>query len=271
MTNPSKTNAVRLPAVLELCGHGTSLGKSLLATTAELIYRLAGYKVVMVRIESKMIKHRGDHIRIPTEDFAEAAVLVGGLSGVIAPLFAAVRDIKDDRSAVIIDWAGGQADHRSHIFVATRFGERLKAMGLNATSVVVTTNTASDMTHANELLRRSETVAPSVNRCLALNKRRGSFNFVTGSEQARIFDKLIQEAKGARPFEVDAVGGQSLKICDDAGLSIPDVIESSVEMLAAQLKCDEFIAAACQTEVVAWYVKTTDALRSALKVPNAKP
>jgi hypothetical protein len=267
MTDSKK--CIKLPSFLEIAGHGTGLGKSLLATTAALVYRQAGYDVTMVRIESKLIKHREADIFIATENFAQAAALVGGLAGVVDPLFETFKTIKPGKSVVIVDWGGGQADHRAQIFVATRFGERLKAMGISATSVVVTTNAPNDMAQAAELLRTSATIAPDINRCLALNRRRGSFTFLDGSEQSRVNRRLRDEAKGARTFEVRAVGGESWKVCDEAGMSMPEVIESDLETLSARIAQNQFIAGACQIEVAAWYAATEAELLRVLALPNA--
>lgn len=262
---------VRLPSVVDITGHGTGLGKSLLATTSALVYRQAGYEVTVVRIESKLIKRREAEadIFIATENFAHAATLVGGLAGVVDPLFETFKTIKPGKSAVIVDWGGGQADHRSQIFVATRFGARLKAMGIAATSVIATTNAANDMAQAEELLRTSAMIAPEINRCLALNRRRGPFAFGNGSEQSRVYNRLRDEAKGARTFEVRAVGGESWKVCDEAGLSMPEVIEADLEALSARIGQNHFIAGACQTEVAAWYSATEAELLRVLALPNA--
>jgi hypothetical protein len=268
MTDPKKCT-IKLPSFLEITGHGTSLGKSLIATTAALVYRQAGYDVTMVRIESKLIRHREGDIFIATENFAQAAGLVGGLAGVVDPMLEAFETIKPGKSAVITDWGGGQADHRAQIFVATRIGERLKAMGISATSVIVTTNAASDMARAAELLHTSAMIAPDIHRCLALNRRRGPFNFVNGSEQSRVYSRLREEAKSARTFEVRAVGGESWKVCDEAGMSMPEVIESDIETLSARIAQNRFIAGACQTEVAAWYSATEAELLRVLALPNA--
>src|SRR5260370_26259913 len=93
----------------------TTLFRSLLATTAALVYRQAGYDVTMVRIESKLIKHREADIFIATENFAQAAALVGGLAGVVDPLFETFETIKPGKSALIFDLGCGQVDHRAHI------------------------------------------------------------------------------------------------------------------------------------------------------------
>jgi hypothetical protein len=39
MTDPKKCT-IKLPSFLEITGHGTSLGKSLIATTAALVYSI---------------------------------------------------------------------------------------------------------------------------------------------------------------------------------------------------------------------------------------
>jgi hypothetical protein len=258
----------RLPTILEFVGHGTGLGKSLLATTAELVYRDLGYEVTMVRIESRLIEHRGAHIAIATENFSRAAALVGGISAVAEPLFSAIKAIEPGNEALIIDWAGGQANHRAEIYVATRFSERLRKRGLSAASVVVTTNATADMAHAATLLTSSAQVAPSVDRYLALNRRRGPFSFLKNSEQAKVYARLKDEADG-RAFDVRAVGGESWKICDEAGLAMPDVISADVDALAERLKCDDFIAAAIQAEVAAWYSTTEAELLRVLSTSDA--
>ena len=215
-----------------------------------------------------MIKHREGDIFIATEDFAQAAGLVGGLSGVVEPMLEAFETIKPGK-AVIVDWGGGQADHRAQIFVATRLGDYLKEMGISATSVIVTTNAAGDMARAAELLHTSAMIAPDVHRCLALNRRRGSFAFVNGSEQSRVYGLLRDEAMSARTFEIRAVGGESWKVCDEAGMSMPEVIASDIATLAARIARNRLIAGACQTEVAAWYSATETELLRVLAQPNA--
>jgi len=260
-----------LPAVVDFTGHGTGLGKTLLAKTAALVYQQAGYDVTMVRIESKNITHReaDTDIFIPTENFAQAATLVGGLAGVLDPLFETIKNIKLGKSAIIIDWGGGLADHRSHIFTATQFGERVTEMGISAASVIATTNAANDMAQAAALLRTSAMIAPNLTRCLALNRRRGSFVFLDGSEQGRIYSRLRDEARDARTFEVRAVGGESWKVCDEVGLTMPQVIQSDLGALSARIGRNAFIAGACQIEVAAWYSATEAELLRALALPNA--
>jgi 5-methylcytosine-specific restriction endonuclease McrA len=259
----STKKTVSLPNILEFCGHGTGLGKSLLATTAETLYRHHGYDVAMIRIESRQILHRGEHIAIPTENFARAATLVGGVSAVVEPVFAAVKSLKaGERRAVIIDWAGGHANHRSEIYAATRFGQRILARGLTTLSTVVTTNTSADMVHAASLLETSRQILPEAGLRLALNRRRGSFNFLSGSEQARAI--ALCHATGVPSFEIRAVGGECWKICDESGLTMSEVIRMDVDQLAERLRSDDFIAAAIQTEVAAWYSASLSELEKTL-------
>lgn len=254
---------INLPNILEFSGHGTGMGKSLLATTAETLYRHHGFDVTVIRIESRQIAHRGEHIAIATEHFARAATLVGGVSAVAEPIFSAINALKsNERRAVLIDWAGGHANHRSEIYAATRFGQRIGARGLSAMSVILTTNTSADMIHAASLLETSRQIVPEIGLRLALNRRRGSFNFLAGSEQSKAF--ALCRATGVPSLDIRAVGGESWKICDECGLTMPDVIRMDVERLAERLRSDDFIAAAVQTEVAAWYTTTLAELEKSL-------
>jgi hypothetical protein len=253
-----------LPRILEFAGHGTGLGKSLLATTSGLIYRQLGYEPVMVRIETRQIQHRDPHIAIPTETFAKSATFVGGISAVVAPLFEQIKKLDPaGRGAIIIDWAGGHAHHRNEVFAATRFAERLAARGLSATSIVVTTNTAADIANATALLSASQQILSGVTLRVALNRRRGNFTFEPGSTQARALDEL--RVTDVPSFNVRAVGGDCWKACDEAGMSILEVLAADVDALANRLSLDDFIAAAIQAEVATWYTATEAELLRSLR------
>ena len=143
-------------------------------------------------------------------------------------------------------------------------------MGISAASVIATTNAANDMAQAAALLRTSAMIAPNLTRCLALNRRRGSFVFLDGSEQGRIYSRLRDEARDARTFEVRAVGGESWKVCDEVGLTMPQVIQSDLGALSARIGRNAFIAGACQIEVAAWYSATEAELLRALALPPVR-
>ena len=57
-------------------------------------------------------------------------------------------------------------------------------------------------------------------------------------------------------MKIDAVAGESWKMCDDSNLTMAEVIAMAIPELAARLREDEFIATAAQTQVAAWWEST---------------
>ncbi len=142
----------------------------------------------------------------------------GGVAGVLQPLFSALGSAKEERTAVILDWGGGQSDHRYKAYAATRFGERLAAMGIPAVSAIVTTAAADHMKQAVENLRTSALIAPQIRRVLVLNRHEGRFDFAAGSGVRATFDTLLEAAKDVAIMKVEDVDGESWKGCDEAPL-----------------------------------------------------
>ena len=272
MTKPKVPISSRpmLPHFLEFVAHGTSVGKSLLATFACLIYVQLGYQPILIRIESRAVRRDGADVAIDTEDFARSAQLPGGVAGVLQPLFSALGSAKEERTAVILDWGGGQSDHRYRAYAATRFGERLAAMGIPAVSAIVTTAAADHMKQAVENLRTSALIAPQIRRVLVLNRHEGRFDFAAGSGVRATFDTLLEAAKDVAIMKVEDVDGESWKRCDDAQLTMAEVVGMDIPALAAHLNIDEFIAAACQSQVSAWMMSTEQAMLRALAGHNAE-
>jgi hypothetical protein len=266
---PTSPSRVVLPRFLEFGAHASAVGKSLLAAFACALYRQHAYEPVLIRIESRAVRRDGADILIDSEDFAQSSRLPGGVAGVLRPMFPALdRAAKNERVAVIMDWGGGLSDYRHQAFAATRFGERLSGMGIPGVSAIVTTSGADRMVQATENLRTSAIIAPQISRCLILNRRAGPFNFVSGSEQRATFEALQNVAEGVPIMKVDAVAGESWKMCDDSNLTMAEVIALDIPTLAARLREDEFIATACQTQVAAWWESTEAEMLRVLALRN---
>src|SRR5450830_1892837 len=116
-----------LPLVIEFSADATGVGKSFAAWRTRYHCELAGIATTLVRIETRGVAQRlrADDIFIPVEDFALAAQRPGGLVGVLAPLSAIAKAANTRRSVVIVDWAGGLAQHHAAHLAATQFDDRL--------------------------------------------------------------------------------------------------------------------------------------------------
>lgn len=251
---------VVLPRFLEFVAHGTSVGKSLLAAFAYWIYLQMGYQPILVRIESRAVRRDGADVMIDTEAFARSSQLPGGVAGVLQPLFSALKLAQTERTAVILDWAGGQSEHRSTAYAATRFGERLTAMGIPAVTAIVTTAAVDHMKQAAENLTTSALISPQIRRVLVQNRHKGGFDFELGSSVRIAFDKLMEAATDAAVMTVNDVDGESWKRCDDAHLTMAEVVAMDIAELAERLNIDEFLATACQSQVAAWMTSTEQAM-----------
>lgn len=172
-----------------------------------------------------------------------------------------------DKSVVIIDWAGGLADYRGRIMAATRFDERLTALGMKGISLVVTTSQADRMRQAAEVLAQTRAITPKLDRAVVLNRRFGAFQFVEGSAERSAFDALQKAANGDPAIRIPAVTGESWKACESAGLSMREVIELELEDLAKRLSEDTFVASAVQLQVITWWAT---AEKEVLKVLGRK-
>jgi hypothetical protein len=244
------------PHVVEFTADGTGVGKSFSAWRTRYHYELAGIPTTLVRIESRGVEKalRKTDIFIPVESFAQAGRMPGGLAGVLQPLFATVASATKTKSAVIIDWAGGLARHRAEILAATRFDERLAELDVIGLSFVVTTNGTDRMKQAAENLRTVKQAAPGLLRCLLLNKRFGGFSFIAGSDPAAVYRDLLKAAQdGCGTVTLPAIAGESWKYCEDAGLTLPQVMSFTSGEIAKRTGLDAFTATACATEVAAFW------------------
>jgi hypothetical protein len=266
---PLPVPRVILPAFLEFVAHGTGVGKSLLAMFAYWLYLQMGYRVTLVRIESRGVRRDGADIVIDTEAFARAGQLKGGVAGVLQPLFGALKASQAQKAAVIVDWGGGQSEHRASAYAATRFGATLAAMRIPAVTAIVTTATVDHMKQAADNLRTSELIAPEIRRVLVQNRHAGDFIFEPGSGVRATFDSMMHEAKAASIMKIADVDGESWKCCSDAGLTMAEVVAMPVADLAQRLHLDEFLATACQSQVAAWMASTEQSMLKSLAERDA--
>jgi len=256
-----------LPLVIEFTADATGVGKTLAAWRTRYHCDLAGIATTMVRIETRGVAQRlrrGD-IFIPVENFAQAAQRPGGIAGVLAPLSAAIANVAHRRSVVIVDWAGGLAQHHVAHLVATHFDEQLTELGVTGLSFVVTTNRTEQMRQAAENLRMLAATTPGLHRGLLLNQRFGNFEFLAGSRPAAVYRDLRKAAGDCATITLPAVVGESWKTCEDAGLAMPEVVRSTPAEFAKKTGHDLFTSAACVTEVAAFWDLSEQALNSVFR------
>jgi hypothetical protein len=245
-----------LPMFIEFFADATGVGKSFAAWRTRYHFEQAGIRTTLVRIETRGVAQRlraGD-IFIPVEDFALAAQRPGGIVGVLAPLSETIARAARTRSVVIADWAGGLAQHHAAHLIATHFDERLAELGVTGLSFVVTTNRTEQMRQSAENLGMLATTAPGLHRCLLLNARFGGFAFPRGSRPAAVYRDLSRAAENnCATITLPAVVGDSWKYCEDANLRMAEVVRSTPAELAKATGLDPFTAAACVTEIAAFW------------------
>jgi hypothetical protein len=262
---PLPVPRIILPGLVEFVAHGTGVGKSLLATFAYWLYLQMGYQVTLVRIESRAVRRDGADIVIDTEAFARAAQLKGGVAGVLQPLFGALTASQaQKKGVVIVDWGGGQSEHRASAYAATRFGATLVRIGISGVTAIVTTATVDHMKQAADNLRMSELIVPEIRRVLVQNRHAGDFIFEPGSNVRATFDSMMHQAKAASIMKIADVDGESWKCCSDAGLTMAQVVAMPIADLMQRLHLDRFLAQACQSQVSAWMESTEESMLKSL-------
>jgi hypothetical protein len=257
-----------LPLVVEFTADATGVGKTLAALRIRHHLDQAGIHNVLVRIESRGVGQplRQGDVFIAVEDFANAARMAGGLAGVLAPMSAAIIAAARNRSVVLVDWAGGLAQHHLEHLAQTRFDEQLAGMHVTGLCIGVTTNRLEHMRQAAANLRAVATTAPGMHRGLLLNSRFGTFNFIAGSQPATAYRDLLKAAQNdCALLRFPAVVGESWKTAEDAKLTLPEVVRCSPSVFAKRTGLDPFTAAACITEVGAWLDLTREELQRVLR------
>lgn len=266
---PTPTRYLRLkgtavPRVIEFSAHGTGVGKTIAAHRTRHHLDKAGVKNVLVTIESRAVlphrKLRGSDVFISTEDFKLAREMPGGLPALLRPMYLAIAEAAREGSVVIIDWPGGAAHVRLEAMAATRFGQRIRELGISCISVIVTTASLDRMKQATENLLSTAEVAPGIRRGLLLNERAGKFEFIAGTALGDAFKDLMVAAEGAEIIRFGSIVGESWQACEAAGLSFEAVLRATAAHIADATRLDLFTAAATQTEVLTWWDATKLAL-----------
>jgi hypothetical protein len=271
------TSRRRLADLVEIGSDGTSIGKTTIANRLAHLYREAGRRVTLVRIESSRRRKAGTtgaadvEVFIETEEFATAAGRTGGLTGVLTPLWEAILRIPETGEAVIVDWAGGTVAHRLDVIAATGFDATLAALGVRGLSLVVTTCAAEAMSQAGAYLSGLAKVAPALSRALVLSGRAGPFDFAAGSEQAESFERLKRTAGAIPMVQIQFVRGRALEVCADAGLEVAAALMTEALPLSRRLGVDVFRASSCASELALWWQRSGAALGKVLETVDGSP
>lgn len=259
-----------IPQVVEATADGTGLGKTFSITRLRYHYERHGVPATVIRIESRGIMQRSQRegdIFIATEEFAQARRRVGGLAGVLQPAFARIAEAAGKNEAVLIDWAGGQAQNRLEVMAATGFHERLAELKVRGASLVVTTNVVARMREAAENLAETARVAPGLKRMLLLNERLGEFVFAPHSAAQKAYEEMLAAAKGA-VIRLPEIGGDAWPLCEANGLTLPRVVRAEPGELAELLGESAFIAKVVINEVAAWWLASEKELQRAFPFPK---
>lgn len=260
MTEKKKPVRIDLkrPLFVEIVGQGSGMGKSLLADRVRDFLRGASVPTHLIRIESDRLDlglREGD-IHIPSEQFARAADMKGGLAGVVQPVFTAILGLEQDGGAVVVDWASGLSNHREKIAAATMLDHELATSGISHICLVVTTRDPDRMNEALALIRRHRAELPSAKIILALNAYGGDFDFALRSEQGDIYMRLLEEAGRENVWRVPVVEGLSLQTVAVLGKNLPEIIASNPREVAEKLKLDRYIANTCLSYIAAFHMAT---------------
>lgn len=252
---------------IEFVSVASHVGKSTFADfTAQLLGQF-GIPIKFIRIESKAARSRqsGDVVHIDTENFAAAARLPGAEAAVLRPVFEILEAAALDkaRPVIVLDWGGGLSSLRAQIYAATQFDAQLWELGMRGLSVVTTTSLTDRMAQARELIEQTRMVVPGVDLALLLNRRTGSFTFVDGTEEKRVFQGLLKTAKNLPIVKIPAVAGESWQACQAAGLTMHEVVDMKAAALRQRFGSENrCLVSAFQMHVATfWKVAESEMLR----------
>jgi hypothetical protein len=276
-THPASVADGFLPAYrfIEFCSVASHVGKSMLADfTAQLLAQF-GIPVKQVRIESKAARSRhANVVQIDTENFAAAARLPGAEAAVLRPLFEIIEAaaLDEARPVIVLDWGGGVSALRAQIYAATQFGDQLSELGMRGLSVVMTTSLTDRMAQARELIEQTQMVVPGIDIALLLNRRTGSFTFVDGTEETRVFQGLLKAAKNLPIIKIPAVAGESWQACQAAGLTMHEVVDMKAAALRQRFGSENrYLVSAFQMHVAAFWRAAENEMLRVLAGTDADP
>jgi hypothetical protein len=259
------STALERPGFYEVFADATHQGKTTFSKRLKDHLLDGGIDVILVRVESNRVvaETRDDAILIPTENFALAEQLPGGVVGVLAPVFERIPNLKAGQ-ALILDWAGGCGEHRLEAWAAAGIGEALAENGVAAMSFYITINVPDRMVEIREALAMSAQIAPELPRVLVLNERLGGFASIGRSKGAEAFKALMHE-HGDRPvLKIPRIKGESFAHLQPLGMAMRDMVTLDHRQLAKTLHSQEFLVKACVSYIGAWYKKTREELLRAL-------
>jgi hypothetical protein len=269
---PVPNPVLKPPLYLEVSAEKGGVGKSTIANRLRDHVQEAGIPVLMVRVDSKRALPTaapGETV-IHSEDFAGAADRIGGVAGVLAPIWEALEAAKATGSAVVVDWGAGLTDHRLEMMAATNLNALLAAAGIPAFGFVVTTRDVEVMKQAARNLSALAKVAPDMVRVLVQNAVGGSFRFDAGTMQGQVYHKILQPAaKGSPIIDLPLIGAQAYAPFQAAGISMREALSSDPRELAERIGKNIFITHAILGHLTMWWDESREGLNAAVRFPEA--
>lgn len=261
MNSSNMTAADKLPLLIEVVAQGSGIGKSLVSERIRDHLRELLYSTAFVKIESQRLDLalRPGDIHIASEEFARSGELVGGLVGVVKPLFAAIEKIGHGR-AIIVDWPSGLAQHRRNIVAATLLDHELKEAGVAHHVFIVTTKDLDRMREAQALVKSTAEDLPSARVVLVLNDHAGTFEFARGSIGAKIYDELVKAVGPDQILAVPLAAGLVLQTFAPLGRDLSAIEALPPREVAAKLGLDRYLTNASLTHLAAFTTATGVAL-----------
>jgi hypothetical protein len=270
MSEKTSKEIKELPRFIEVSAEKGGLGKSLLANRTVDHLEAAGHEVILVRIDTKRVlsgPRPDNEIFIASEDIADAGQRVGGIVGVLDPLFKAIESKKH----VVVDWGAGLVTHRLNAYAAVGMGSYLREMGYKPFAFIVATRDADVQKQAAANLKLTQATVPEFDVVVVLNERGGTFSFSDSSTpSAAMYGELMSATKGLRVLIIPVIQGEGWSAFANCGMTMPEVIQSeNMTALAERIGRGRHIAAACRTYVCDWWLRTADLLYSVLPFRSA--
>jgi hypothetical protein len=247
-----------LRALFDVSAEKGGVGKTTIANRLRDHLRESESRVIMVRIESKRVltTPAPDEIVIHSEDFADTGIRVGGVSGVLDPVYGAIEQIKVSGGAVVVDWGAGLTGLRLRMLAETGLDQLLAEDGITGVSVVVATREVDVMGQAARYLTSLRTAAPGLIPVLALNQLMGHFNITeeTAGVQGKVFvETLMPAAQGLTTINLPRIGAEGWQPLQSAGLEMRDVLKIDPKVLAGRIGRSPLITRACISHVSDWW------------------
>lgn len=268
MTNNTKPAAsIAIPSYLEGSADGTSQGKTTYMSRVRDYVEEHGIPVKMIRIESRGVAKsqlREADVLIATESFAEARRHVGGVAGVVQPIYDAVKWAAENKGVVVIDWGGGLARLRLEIYIATRFDQALRRHGMKGATFFPVTQTADRMSETAKNIAESAEAVPGLRRVLVMNEKLGPFQFPPGTASERAYANLMAAPRDAL-VRMPEIQNEAWAICESAGLHMAEAVRMQAPQLAERIGHIDFVAEAVLSEIGAWWLSTRVGLNDVFK------